>query len=392
MTSYSQLVQRCILSCEHWLQNNGYCPKVHFELEGMVALPFGRDLDFSRLDNELRNYAIPAQVKKEYWRGQWEYVSDMNGQSPLQEAQYLHRAMKLLPLLMKQQGASGVFLDPVIWHGSQQRYAQGSNAIFAEQTGTVHVPNAIQINVSVDDHNGNNLMPDSGIGEWLQYQLLQTSYANCLLYLPEADAYERLALRTVYGLDTELSSPWELSGGYQGSIALYKEKGKHDQPMGVKTLLLGPDSEPLISEENWRETCRVEHRLGATSEKYDPFINVLFTLLNVITAIENWQENQLPPDFCARPLPQSLENKDGKQGALSLFASDNWFSNSINQYCQNMSVDELDSLPGMGLHPEWLSLSGMASSPRTLSNSPGELIKHTILRRYQNTSPVKTNK
>lgn len=377
MISYSQRVQQCILSCEHWLQNQGYSAKVHFELEGMVAFPDGQEIDFQRLDNELRHYGIAAQIKKEYWPGQWEYVSDMAGQSPLQEARYLYRSMKLLPVLLKQQGASRVFLDPVVWHGSGQRYTHGSDAIFAEQTGTVHVPNAIQINVSVDDHNGKNLMPDSGIGEWLQYQLLQTSYANCLLYLPEADAYERLALRTVYGLDTELSSPWELSGGYQGSIALYKEKGKHDQPMGVKTLLLGTDNQPLISEENWRETCRVEHRLGATSEKYDPFVNVLFILLNVIEAIEQWKKSQTPPDFHARPLPQSLKDKDGKQGALSLFASDQWFSHRINQYCQNVSVDELNWYHGAS------SLSELTNLPETARNSPGELIIQTILRGYQ---------
>lgn len=363
MHSHIPLLKSCILKCQQWLTSQGFTAKVHFELEGMVAMPYGRELDFQQLNRELCGLRIPGEIKKEYWPGQWEYVSDMAGQSPLQEADYLSEVMNRLPRLMKQQGAQHVFLDPVVWHGSGQRYAQGSDAIFAEQTGTVHVPNAIQVNVSITDHQGINMMPDSGLGEWLQYQLLQTSYACCLLYLPEADAFERLALRTEYGLDIELSSPWELSGGYKGSIALYKEKGKHDQPMGLTTLIYGPDNKPMVSEENWRSTCRVEHRLGATSQDYDPYVNVLFVMLNVISAIENWRNNPQAPEFCARPLPQSLLPKSSsespsKPDALSLFMADTWFQETIDMYCQNLMVNN------------------------TCYQAPGELIKQTILRKY----------
>lgn len=354
MTSANQLIQKCIAACQQHLNKRGFLARVHFEVEGMVSMPSGKPLNFSAVNRELKKLGIPGELKKEYWPGQWEYVSDMAGQSPLEEAQFVTRVMTLLPELFKAQGALKVWLDPVVWHGSKQRYAQGSDAIFAEQTGSVHIPNAIQINVSAETLEGENLMPDSGLGEWLQHQLLCTSYACCLLYLPESLAFERLALRTFYGLDTELSSPWELSGGYKGSIALYKEKGKHDQPMGLKTLVIGADHAPLLSEENWRATCRVEHRLGATSKKYNPFINVLFILLNLINAIDLWQEGAKAPDFAARALPQSLQDGDadlevsGEQGALSLFRKDDWFSNSINQYCQNVAVDKLHSPAGPG--------------------------------------------
>lgn len=388
MSFVNQLIQQCILACQQQLQQQGFQCKVHFELEGMVSLPSEKELDFATLDRQLCQLGIPAKIKNEYWPGQWEYVSDMAGQTPLEEAHYLGRAMTLLPKLMRQQGATEVFLDPVVWHGSRQRYAAGSDAIFADQTGSVHVPNAIQINISICDVNGVNLMPDSGVGEWLQYQLLQTSYACALLYLPEFDAFERLTLRTEYGLDTELSSPWELSGGYKGSIALYKEKGKHDQPMGLKTLLIGLDQQPIISEDNWRETCRVEHRLGATSKRYDPYINVLFVLLNALDAIAMWQGSQnneeqqssaVPPAFSARPLPESLDDKDGKPSAWLQFNQDDWFANSIDQYCQNLSVSDLLY---SGLCDAPFDLTSEVASNAT-SNSPGNIIKHHVLKGYR---------
>lgn len=352
MTSSKRVIEKCIFACQQWLQDQDVVPRVHFEVEGMVSMSEGRGLDFSAVNRDLKRLGIPGELKKEYWPGQWEYVSDMAGQSPVQEAQFVHRIMFLLPELFKAQGALKTWLDPVVWHGSKQRYAAGSDSIFAQQTGSVHIPNAIQINVSAHTSQGENLMPDSGLGEWLQYQLLKTSYACCLLYLPEPLAFERLALRTFYGLDTELSSPWELSGGYKGSIALYKDKGKHDQPMGLKTLVLGPDYQPLSSEENWQATSRVEHRLGATSIHYDPFVNVLFILLNLINAIEAWRQGKPAPQYKNRALPASLkdkpENNDEPIGALSLFRKDTWFSSNIDEYCQNVAVSELHSTVGLG--------------------------------------------
>jgi len=336
MSTRQQFISDCIEQCQQWLFRQGLKAKVHFELEGMAQMPEGMLLNYDKINEQLCNYRIAGELKPEYWPGQWEYVSIQADQSPLQEATFLHRAMELLPHLMKQQGARQTMLKPVVWHGSKQRYVAGSDAIFAGHGATVHVPNAIQINVSVHCVNKGNLMPNSGLGEWLQYLLLQNSYACSLLYLPEEDAYRRLALRNEYGLDTELSSPWELSGGYQGSIALYKDKGKHNQEMGLKLLLVGLDEKPLLSAVDWHETCRVEHRLGATSPLYDPFINVLFVLLNVLAAVEHWRDGSPAPEFVNRALPTSLWDTTEQQGAVNLFEADQWLQNSIDRYCQQM--------------------------------------------------------
>lgn len=351
------LLQQCIAHCLSLLQNQGFRACVHFELEGLATMPRGQELPYQVVNDWLRARQIPGQLKKEYWQGQWEYVSDFAGQSPLEEAVSLANVMALLPAKLRSMGAQQVCLSPVAWYASAHRYTHGSGSIFGNKNGAVHVPNAIQVNVSVNDAHGKNLMPDSGLGEWLQYHLLQNSVHCGLLFLPEEDAYRRLALRTDYGLDAELSSPWELSGGHQGSIALYKEKGKHNQPMGVKPLVLDAKQSPIASIHDWRATCRVEHRLGATSEHYDPFINVLFVLLNVLDAIASWQKAQVVPEFSATPLPTSLMSNSEHTGAIALFQQDIWFAARIDHYCQDLTSASV--------------------------SSPGQMIKHTFLQGFR---------
>ena len=45
-----------------------------------------------------------------------------------------------------------------------------------------------------------NLVATTELGERLQQQLLKASYANCLLFLPEEEAFERLQLKQRYDL------------------------------------------------------------------------------------------------------------------------------------------------------------------------------------------------
>jgi hypothetical protein len=172
--------------------------------------------------------------------------------------------------------------------------------------------------------------------------LLVNSYACCLLFLPEEDAFKRLALRQDYGLDAELSSPVVLSGGHQGSIALYKEIGKHNQVMGLEPLFFATDNSVLHYAGDWRKTARVEHRIGATSKNYDPYLNMLFILINVLEGISKWQVAETAPKFEDKALPVSLFDGHNKQtgqemlGALSLFENDSWFASKIDYYCTDM--------------------------------------------------------
>jgi hypothetical protein len=337
---------------------------VHFELEGVCELrKVQQKLDYEGINKKLANLNIDGELKSEYWKNQWEFVSLFNGQSPLKEAHNLALAMKTLPAIMCQHGASKVMMVPVAWGADKGRYVRGSDAIFSLDTRSVHIPNAIQMNVSVENKQGENLFAQKGLGEWIQYELLVNSYACCLLFLPEEDAFKRLALRQDYGLDAELSSPVVLSGGHQGSIALYKQIGKHNQAMGLEPLFFATDNTVLHYAGDWRKTARIEHRIGATSKNYDPYLNMMFILINVLEGISKWQKAESLPKFEDKVLPVSLydqydlQNGQQKLGALSLFKNDSWFVNKLNYYCQDMPNNN-----GVGL---------------------GEKIREMMLSRYQ---------
>ena len=142
-----------------------------------------------------------------------------------------------------------------------------------------------------------------------------------------------------------------------------KEKGKHNQAMGLEPLFFAADNSVLHYAGDWRKTARVEHRIGATSNNYDPYLNMLFILINVLEGIGKWQADEPLAKFEDKALPVSLYDQQSKQeqyeklGALSLFKNDSWFANKIDFYCQNM--------------------------PNTNVVNLGEKIKNMVLSQYQ---------
>ena len=318
----------------------GYKAQVHFELEGCYRIDSSceQQLDFSKINRCLYELGIEGEIVSEYWQNQWEYVSLFNGQTPLKEAYNLQKVITTLPRLFQQiygkHSQIETLIQPVVWSGDRGKLITGSSQIFASEIRDVHIPNAVQLNVSVLDQTGKNLIAKEGFGECLQHSFLQTSLACCLLYLPEEAAFERLALKSRYGLAQELCSPMDISGGHQGSVALYKKLGKHNQNMGEEPLLYDSQNNVLSVQQNWEKTARIEHRLGASSFYYNPFINVLYGLLNVLDAVKEYEQSaHLSIDsFTAIHLPSSLytDSNNESLGALDLFKGSEWFSDSIN--------------------------------------------------------------
>jgi len=312
-------------------------------------------LNFSRINRQLANAGIDGELVPEYWSNQWEYVSLFNGQSPLKEADNLRQAMTILPRLFAEQGIYKTLIKPVVWAGDKGKLANGSGDIFTTETRSVHIPNAVQMNISAIDREGNNIIIDGGFGEYLQQCFLDTSLNCCLIYLPEEEAFERLALKSKYGLAAELCSPIDISGGHQGSIALYKEVGKHNQAMGEEPLLYDHNNEVLVSQQNWQKTARIEHRIGASSIQYNAYFNIIYALLNLIDALEVYKS-----DSCVRLLREEAHQQDlplslydnhftTDLGAISLFENDNWFSESLNKLSgQSSGRDEILRLPNLG--------------------------------------------
>lgn len=344
---------------QSYLDRLGYKAQIHFELEGCYRFENNQDkiVDFNSVNRCLRELNIEGEIVSEYWRNQWEYVSLFNGQTPLKEAHNLQRVITLLPQLFQKfygrYSTIETLIQPVVWSGDQGKLMQGSSEIFTNDKRAVHIPNAVQLNVSVLDRKGNNLIAEEGFGEYLQHCFLSTSLACCLLYLPEEAAFERLALKTRYGLAQELCSPVDISGGHQGSIALYKKLGKHNQNMGEEPLLYDSQNKVLSVQGNWKKTARIEHRLGAASIHYNPFINVLYGLMNVLDTVLAFEKKPhlLTNSFTPASLPLSLFTGKANTttlGAVDLFKVDTWFSDSINfveektTHCQGKNVLDCD--------------------------------------------------
>jgi hypothetical protein len=375
------LLKNTINLLQSYIKQLGYQPQIHFELEGCYRFDNTvrdfKKLNFDLINQYLRSVDIDGEIVSEYWRNQWEYVSSFNGQSPLKEATNLHQMISLLPQIFKiiygKIGVVETLITPVVWSGDQGKLALGSKEIFTHDTRAVHIPNAIQLNVSVLNKERRNLTSQKDFGEYLQYCFLRTSLECSLLYLPEEAAFERLLLKSHYGLGQELCSPVDISGGHQGSVALYQKLGKHNQNMGEEPLLFDRHNKVLSVQQNWQKTSRIEHRLGASSIYYNPYVNVIYGLLNIIVSIEVYEKNEnlVVPKFLPEDLPRSLfNNKENVniRGAIDIFKTSSWFSDSLN------TVQEKYSRAQSGRLPECFMLLPMYL---------GEAIKQTILNNYQ---------
>ena len=341
MVVVNDIAKRAIKLLQIYIEHLGYKPLIHFELEGCFLQPSSglpQQLNFPLLNKQLAALNIDGQLVPEYWSNQWEYISLFNGQSPLKEADNLSQAIQKIPSLFALQGISKTMIKPVVWSGDSGRLAVGSKDIFTHEYRAVHIPNAIQMNVSAIDSNGDNLVPKAHFGELLQQSFLCSSLSCSLLYLPEEEAFERLKLKEQYGLAEELCSPNDISGGHQGSIALYKKVGKHNQLMGEEPLLYDHNNKVVRSTSDWKKTARIEHRLGASSIYYNAYTNVVFGLLNLVEALENYNDDSYSEiknknDFSEK-LPESLydqNDKSNQKGAVSLFIESNWFNTSLNK-------------------------------------------------------------
>ncbi|GAA5219057.1 hypothetical protein ACFSJ3_17020 [Corallincola platygyrae] len=334
MDHLSHIAREALKLLQAEVLSYGFKPAIHYELEGGYKPRPGKQLDYQAVNKSMAKLSLQAELKPEYWQCQWEYVSLFNGQSPLQESDNLYKAIQLLPELLCKHGAQQVYIRPVIWNGDRGGMASGSRAIFHHTARDIHIPNAVQLNLSLIDSHGNNLMADGPLAEQIQCKLLETSYHYCALFLPEEEAFERIRLKSHYGLDQELSSPVNLSGGHQGSIALYRQWGKHNQPMGVETTLLDCEQQPLVTRQDWRRGARIEHRLGASSPHYNPYLNSVFALANVVDVLAERQHGTMPAKRCseqqadAKPLPHALYDSSLGEfpgpSALALLQQDDW--------------------------------------------------------------------
>ena len=141
---------------------------------------------------------------------------------------------------------------------------------------------------------------------------------------------------------------------------MYKQRGKHNQKMGLSPVLYDSKHRVLTSTQNWRALSRVEHRLGAASQYFNPFVNVVFALANLADALKQkrnsptrrsreYNQNQVNPDApCLSPtqeLPRSLLNDGKNSGALEIFQQGQWFATAVNQAVAEIKEIDKKSIP-----------------------------------------------
>ena len=123
--------------------------------------------------------------------------------------------------------------------------------------------------------------------------------------------------------------------------------------MGEEPILYDKYNQVLSVQQNWQKTARIEHRLGAASSDYNPYLNVIYGLLNVVDAVEAYEDNHYssPPYFAPTPLPQSLitdKLDENGLGAIDLFKASSWFSqglNTIEEKCTGLKANDALDCP-----------------------------------------------
>ena len=126
---------------------------------------------------------------------------------------------------------------------------------------SVHIPNSVQINLSLWKEN-QNLLVDKNFAYFLQNLLIENSINNLIFFIPNQTALDRIFVKDEYDLKEELSSPNNISGGNQGSVACYLELDKKNKPNTI-------DGVFNEDKNNWYERARIEFRLASSSLNYN---------------------------------------------------------------------------------------------------------------------------
>ena len=72
-----------------------------------------------------------------------------------------------------------------MWSGDRAKLGDRCQNVFSGEQRAVHIPNAIQINVSILNNQNENMVAETAFGDYLQQAFLSSSLSCCLLYLPE---------------------------------------------------------------------------------------------------------------------------------------------------------------------------------------------------------------
>ena len=306
---------------EEILQERQIKISINIEVEGGYKINesnFDENHFYNKINQAIKSFNINARIKPEFWKNQWEYESDFQVgkvNNVLQDYD------KLLDNLNKIFAPQTPIFEPILYDWQQTEVGK-----------SVHIPNSVQINLSLWKEN-QNLLVDKNFAYFLQNLLIENSINNLIFFIPNQAALDRIFVKDEYDLKEELSSPNNISGGNQGSVACYLELDKKNKPNTI-------DGVFNEDKNNWYERARIEFRLASSSLNYNIYLHTFFVMIIALEAVLKYQKNsQTKAIENSYEIPRAFAGDD-LESVKSRYEKGNFFEEKIDSFKKYLNEEQ----------------------------------------------------
>jgi hypothetical protein len=328
-TNSSELIDT-IISVQNCLELKSTRPSINIELEGVYFdnqhLP--KDEFYNKTNLQLHNFGIKAKLKPEFWNNQWEYESNLQIGNVNQTIDSYQKFLKNINQIFSPQIPK---IEPISynWQKLEDR--------------VIHIPNSIQINISLWKE-GFNILANKNYAIFLQNLLIKNSIQNLIFFIPDQKSLDRLFLKEKYSLQDKLISPCDISGGRKGSIACYLEKNKKNLPNVLNIDFDNLDYKIAGHQYTWQKNARIEFRLASASLDYNLELHILFVMIIALESLMLYKEdkNYEEAKNCYRPPAKFYHHRD--DNIISRYKNGSFFKKKIAFFLKNEPKEELSKL------------------------------------------------
>lgn len=330
----------------HFFKDKGISISFNLEIEGVIKHSNQQHINFEQLNKTRQELGIQGQFKPEFWKNQWEFETTFgigNVSSTLQNYTRFINNLNTLFYPLKP------LLIPVAYQFETGEIAKQNTNIFVNTSKVIHIPNAIQVNISLWKEK-QNLLANKAFAYHLQNKLIKNSVSNLLFSIPNQRALDRLHLTSSYNLSQELCSPHNISGGHTGSIAYYAETNKKNSPLNPDHIILNQHGKMEFFRNNWQEKARIEYRLASSCLDYNIYNHCSFILLNCLSSYFSFRQSPqksnpkvyaISKTFNGKH-PSSIVNQFRKSKFLSSWVQQH--VNDFNHKNKTVFIKSLDQL------------------------------------------------
>ena len=273
---------KLITIIEEQLKSYKISSALNIELEGVYndKENINKNDFYDKANKNLARLGIKARLKPEFWHNQWEYENNFKIGNITSIIDDYYKFINNLDNIFYPQQA---IIEPIIYNW-QKLTSQDD-----QKAKIIHVPNAMQINLSLWQE-GYNLLANKNYAYYLQNLLIKNSINNLIFFIPNQLSLDRLFLRNNYDLKDKLMSPQNISGGNQGSIACYLELNKKNLDNKLNTDFTNLDYNIKNHQYNWQKYARIEFRLASASLEYNPYLHICFIMIIILESIISYDD------------------------------------------------------------------------------------------------------